>query len=53
MKDLCRREGLGLTCRAEYLADDVRVINWKKKGNKKENKTKEDEAKIQDDGSGQ
>ena len=31
MKEFCRQEGLGLTCRAEY-PGDVRVIVGEKKG---------------------
>ena len=32
VKEFCQKEGLGLTCSAHYLGDDVRVIDWKKKG---------------------
>ena len=32
MKKFClKKKGLGLTCSAEYLGDDVRVTDWKKK----------------------
>ena len=34
LKDFCRKEGFGLTCRAEYQGDNVMVIDWKKNGKK-------------------
>ena len=38
MRECCQREGLGLTCSAEYLGYYVRVIDWNGNGEGKERK---------------
>ena len=53
MKDMrngCLAERLGLTCSAEYLGDDVRVIEWKKKEEKLKRQDREDEPNDGSDG---
>ena len=44
MRECCQREGLGLTCSAEYLRYDVRVVDWNGNGEGKERQTQEDGA---------
>ena len=41
MKELCEIEGLGLTCSAENLGYDVRVIDWKSQKKRQARQSKE------------
>ena len=36
LKEFREEEGQGLTCSAEYFGDDVKVIEWRQKGNTEE-----------------
>ena len=50
VKNFCLKEGLGLTCSAQHLGDDVRVIVFGKKSGKQEEAKAKYEPKNGSDG---